>query len=1152
MPHSPGTRVGPYELIEIIGTGGMGEVYRAYDPRLRRDVALKLVSTALAGDAAAVDRFLREALAVSALNHPNVVTIHETGDAPGGRFIAMELVQGRSLRELIREGLSPDRASDIGRQLAEALAAAHAAHIVHRDLKPENVMVRADGYVKVLDFGLARVQTHPGSDLATVSFATGAGLVLGTIGYMSPEQARGEAVTTASDVFALGIVLYETFTGQHPFPAATPVAVLHGILSDVPLAPHRLAGGIPPAADQLILECLNKDARLRPSAAEAAARLRASGTAAPATAAAAPAAAGDRTIVGRECELDALRQAFDEAAQGTGSLIALAGEAGLGKTALVDRFLDTLDTPAAPARVARGRCSERLAGSEAYLPVLEALESLLRSEHHGSIARLLKTVAPNWYVQVVSDAQHDSGALREAAAAGIGSPQRMKREMGAFLEEVGRQLPLVLFLDDVHWADGATMDLLAYVAPRLSSMRVLIVATHRPSELAHGRHPFLALKLDLQARRICRELAIESLTAGAVASYVALAFPDHALPPAFVSLVHQKTEGHALFMVDLLRDLQRRGLIVREGGRWVLDQGLPDIERELPESVRSMIQRKIEALGDEDRQLLAAASVQGVDFDSAIVAQALGAPEDVVEDRLERLERQHAFVRFVDESANPDRSLSSRYRFAHVLYQNALFSSLRATRRGSLAGAIAAALVRRWSDRAAEIAPQLAVLFETARAPIAAARYFSLAAQSASRLFAHEEALQLASRGLALLEMQPADAQRRRIELELQMTSALAVKTLKGYAAPDVGAAYHRARELCHEVDDPALVLPVLMGLSAHYVAAGEIRITRELADQLLEVAERIENPDVMMLAEWSLGAARHHLGELPQAHRHFERALALYDPAVHRARAWEVGIEPGIFCRCELSRSLWLLGFPDRALAELTDAERQARTLGHPQTLAFTLLFKALVHMMRREPAPTRDEYARLETLCREKSIAQELMWGSVVHGWAAFHLGDREEGLRLIDAGLRLQADHHSALLRPWYLLLQGEALREAGRMDEARAAVREAAESAEVTAQHMFDAEQRRLEGELALVDGDEQQARRAFEEAIAIARSQEARSLQLRAATSLAKLLEAQGQPAAAHAVLAPIHAWFTEGLDTPDLKNAAGLLAVLAGGRASIQ
>jgi tetratricopeptide (TPR) repeat protein len=1147
MSLAAGSAVGPYVIDTKLGAGGMGEVYRAHDTRLKRDVAIKVISEAMAADRVAVDRFIREALAVSALNHPNIVTIHETGEIDGARYIAMELVRGRTVRELVRERMPWTQAIDVGRQAAEALAVAHATQIVHRDVKPENVMVRDDGYVKVLDFGLARIERPGGGAAETVSLATHTGLVIGTIGYMSPEQARGEPVATASDVFSLGVVLYESITGQHPFPAASPLAVLHAILGDQPVAPSRLVPDLPVTLDEIVLECLQKDARLRPTASELATRLRAAhdGSARHS----APQAAPPETpahVVGRGDEMRALEQAWRQARSGSGLVVAIGAEAGFGKTVFVETFLARLAAADEPVRVARGRCSERLAGSEAYLPILEALESLLRNDRHGSLARVMRTVAPNWYVQVVSQPGYDPSAIREAVEAGAGSPQRMKREIVAFLEEAARLTPLVLFLDDVHWSDGATVDLLAYVVPRLPRLRVLVVAAYRPSELAHARHAFLPLKLDLQAHGTCREVSLGTLGFAALAEYSALEFPGEPLPEGFLRLVHHKTEGHPLFMADLLRDLRRRGAIVRGDRGFALAAGLPDLERDLPESARSMIQRKVDALSDSDRRLLSAAAVQGVDFDSAIVAYAIEADEEDVEEALDRLEREHALVRFIEERSCPDRTVTLAFRFAHVLYQNALYGSLRATRRATLAGAVAAALVRRWGDRSPEIAHELAVLFEAARGTLMAARYYGLAAQAAGRLFAHEEAERLAARGLSLLEPLADDAARRSVELELQMAYALAIKTNTAYSAPQVGAAYRRARELAQGVADPAHLVPVLMGLSAHYISAGEIAVCHELADTLLDVARRASNPHLTMVAEWSMGAALHHLGRLSEAHAHLGRALDLYEPAVHHPRAWEVGIEPGIFCRCERARTTMLLGFPDRAMEHMKTAEAQARALGHPQTLAFTLLFRALIHQLRREPRGVIALQPELVELCERKGIGQELLWIAPVHAWAVFELGNRDEGLAAIRRGVDNLAAHHSMLLRPYFLLVLAEALWRTNQAVEARSVIVEAEAYADRMSQRMFDAEMHRLHGEVILAHdaSAHEDARRHLDRALASSREAGARWLELRAARSMAALLAWSGDPAAARALLAPLVASFTEGLDTLDVVEAKGLLETL--------
>jgi serine/threonine protein kinase len=282
MPLAAGARLGPYEILSTLGAGGMGEVYRARDTKLERDVAVKIIHPDAAADPAAVQRFTREAQAASALNHPNIVSVFDFGDCDAGPFIVMEMIEGRTLRSMLRvtsgsETSGLETWADIGRQVARALGVAHAAGIVHRDIKPENVMVRNDGYVKVLDFGLARATRfeadpgasttgHPGPGPATI---TGGGLVVGTVAYMSPEQARGAAVDRATDIFALGLVFYELATGRHPFAAAGSsdgVGIVARMLSDDPLPPSRFAPQLSAAIDALILRMLDKDPRGRPDA----------------------------------------------------------------------------------------------------------------------------------------------------------------------------------------------------------------------------------------------------------------------------------------------------------------------------------------------------------------------------------------------------------------------------------------------------------------------------------------------------------------------------------------------------------------------------------------------------------------------------------------------------------------------------------------------------------------------------------------------------------------------------------------------------------------------------------------------------------------------------------------------------------------------
>src|SRR5260370_34982922 len=249
-PNFPaGARLGRYEIKSQLGAGGMGEVYRAQDTRLDRKVALKLLPAEFTRDAERVRRFTQEAKAASALNHPNIISVYDIGECETGRFIVMEFVAGRTLRAVIAKDNSLETFFTLGAQMARALSAAHAAGITHRDIKPDNIMVRDDGYVKMLDFGLARLLPTTASDPEAMTLAqqTTPGTVMGTLGYMSPEQASGQTVGPASDVFALGIVLYELATGSHPFQSETMIGYLHAITSQVPPSVRRLKSHLPPA-----------------------------------------------------------------------------------------------------------------------------------------------------------------------------------------------------------------------------------------------------------------------------------------------------------------------------------------------------------------------------------------------------------------------------------------------------------------------------------------------------------------------------------------------------------------------------------------------------------------------------------------------------------------------------------------------------------------------------------------------------------------------------------------------------------------------------------------------------------------------------------------------------------------------------------------
>lgn len=1136
--------LGHYRLDALIGRGGMGEVFHAVDTRLNRAVAIKVMHQSSSGLEAAVVRFLREARAASALNHPNIVTIHDVGETPtGDRFIVQEFVEGRTLRSVLENAVDLGTAIDIARQVARALSAAHAAGIVHRDVKPENVMVRGDGYVKVLDFGLARVEDPLGSERSTrTNLDTAPGTLLGTTAYMSPEAAQAGVAGPAADVFALGVVLYEMTTGRRPFVAATSIGVLAAIVSEEPVALGRVNPGIPQALEDLVLRMLAKSPERRPSASEAAdalAEFQGRGVVtAPAVASAQP-----RKSVGRDAERATLRRAYARVKDGSSVLAAVTGEAGMGKSTLTEDFLREIGVGADRPIIARGRCSERLAGAEAYLPILEVLEDVLRRSTGVSMDQVMRTVAPTWYIQVATRSEHPSvvDMRREAPAV---SQERMKRELAALFEDLSRGRPVVVFLDDLHWADVSTIDVLNYLARRFADLRLLVLVTYRQSEMAVAQNRFASISADLHAHGLFEHVPLDSLSVGDVERYLALEFPSHQFPPVFASFIHGKTEGTPLFMADLLRYLRDSGAIAERQGKWGLQRPISELPRDLPESVRSMISRKIDQLDERDRRLLVGASVQGYEFDSATVSEATGIDPVDVEERLDVLERVHVFVKRGPEEEFPDRALTVKYQFAHVLYQNLLYASLQPTQRATLSGRTGRALAAHYGERDDEIASRLAILFEGARDFATSAQYFFAAAQHSVALYGFREALSLAERGLDALRGLPETPDRIRQEVGLQMIRGLALRLMKGWSAPEIEPVFARARELCQRLDDPPELFPVLWSLTLFHAIRGDLREYRRRADELMVMAEQSGNPAFMMGAHHLVGVSREFLGDMAEAARVLDRGRELHVPSEHLAYTAMYGLDPGMIARAMSSRPMWVLGYPDRALARAQETLALARSQRQPMTLAFALLVTQGLHLNRGEIAEAIALGEETVALCLEFELLQEREWSRSFQGAAIAALGRLDEGIDLLKDSLAVQEAIGSGLVRSAFLGVLADLLRFAGRINEGFEAVEAGFQHAEKTLEGGYVAELLRARGELLIARGDRADAEADLRRAIAHASMQQARSFELRAATALARLLAADGRSADARNILDPIYSWFTEGHSTADLTAARDTLAAL--------
>jgi predicted ATPase len=556
-----------------------------------------------------------------------------------------------------------------------------------------------------------------------------------------------------------------------------------------------------------------------------------------------------------------------------------------------------------------------------------------------------------------------------------------------------------------------------------------------------------------------------------------------------------------------------------------------------------MIERKIAQLGEEDRRLLVAASVQGYEFEAAVVAKALVLDAEEVEDQLERLECVHAFIRLVREHEFPDRTLTLRYRFVHVLYQNALYASLRPTRRAAVSASVAQALVGYYGEKSAAVAAELALLWEAARDFARAADCVLQAVQNATRLFANQEAVVLASRGLKLLEALPDTPERARQELALQIAMGPPLIATMGWAAPEVERAYTRAQALCQQVGETPQLFPALWGLWFFYIGRADRQTARNLGERLLSLAKRAQDPALLLQAHHALGPTYFLAGDWVTARAHLEQGIALYDPQRHRSHAFLYGgHDPGVCCMGNAAWCLWMMGYPEQALRRSQESLTLARELAHPTTQAHALVTVGMLHQFRRDQPETQKLSEALTRLSAEQGLPTYFAGGSLLHGWALAEGGRGDEGIAQIRQGL---ADSAAGALywRPYFGVLLADAYGKGGKPEEGLDVLAKVLRRVSETGMGFYEPEMHRVKGELLLARApeDSTDAEACFRQAIASARGQGARSLELRAVLSLSRLYWQQGKKEEARPILAELYGWFTEGFDTADLREAKALL-----------
>lgn len=851
-------------------------------------------------------------------------------------------------------------------------------------------------------------------------------------------------------------------------------------------------------------------------------------------------------VVGRDPEFGRLERWLQIAQEGTRQVVFITGEAGIGKTALVDAFLLRASVRR-ELNVARGQCVEMYGAAEAYSPWLDALGQLCRQPGSKRVVDVLRRIAPMWLAQMPAllDAGEREALQREVAGA---PPERMLREMSEALEAVTAEQPLILALEDLHWGDHPSLELLASVARRREPARLLLLGTYRPVEVSLTSHPLKGIKRELQMHRRCAELPLEFLSRAAVTDYLTARFPG--LPASLGPVVHRRTDGNPLFMVNLAEYLASRQLIVEIGDHWELQDEMRAVEAAVPESLRAMIDRQLDLVSADDRRLLEAASVAGVEFADAALAPALDASVEEVGKRCAALAHRGLLVRPAAEEDWADGTATRRYAFIHALYPEVLYEELPPSSRLRLHRMIGERLEAGYGPRVSEIAAALASHFERSRDVPRAVTYLAQAASNAAHRLAYVEAIRGLTRALELLEALPQGPARAQHELTLRMALAPALMITKGYATPEVDEVYARAEELCRHIGDERQFFSVLIGRSGSALLGARTEMAKDLAEQSLRLAQRRQARRYLTQAETAVGITLLWRGELAPAAAHLEQSRLTYETVTHRPPAFRLLHDPGVAGRSYAAWAQWMLGFPERARLESEAAVALAREISHPFSLSFALAFGAFVFQARREVAATREHAEAAIAVCTEHGFAMYLAVGTIFRGWALAEQGRAGDGLAVMEAGLADYAATGAVLVRPYFLALIAEVCGRRGQVKRARALVVEALASAERTGERIYEAELHRLAGELiaprpraagmrSRTATAEAEAR--FLQALRIAREQRALSLELRVAMSLARFWQATGRAADAFTLLGDVRGRFTEGFDTPDLREAAVLL-----------
>jgi len=850
------------------------------------------------------------------------------------------------------------------------------------------------------------------------------------------------------------------------------------------------------------------------------------------------AAAGLTPLVGREQEIGLLLDRWEQVREGAGQAVLIAGEAGIGKSRLVEAFRGRLAE--SPHTWLECRCSPYTQDS-ALLPILDllaqALSALAPETARGAKASLEQLEqALAWVGFPLADtvplmASFLSLPPSDRYPLANLSPEGRRRKTLAILAEwllrLGRQQPVVLLFEDLHWVDPSTQELLGTILEQVPMASVLALYTYRPDfqvpwpPKSHVTPVLLPRLTRVQGRQM-----VEGAARG------------RRLPETWAREIVRRTDGVPLFVEELTHTLLESAVLEQEADEAALEEALDRLA--IPATLQDSLAARLDALGPV-KEVAQLAACLGREFSFELLLAVSPLKDDELAEILAKAVAAELFY----QRGTPPEAL---FVFKHALIQEAAYQSLLKSTRQRHHRRIAETLEQRFPE-VVETRPELVAHHYTEGGAVdPAVTWWHRAGQRAIERSAHKEAVRHLGKGLDLLLTLPATVERSGRELGLQMLLGLGCAASEGYGAPGAGRAFARAGQICRELGENEALFPIVLGQYLFHMVRADAVAMRELAERVMALARRSNDPALRVEAHLALGLTAYWAGEWQASREHLERLLSLHDPERDRRHAVLYGQAPGVYAHALLSVVLWYLGQVDEAKEHARRGLDLAEEIAHPFTLAGALSgFIAVQHDNRGEF----EQCLALAEHARSVSVEQQfILWVAVSELMAGRARAARSATVEALDAirqGLAAFRETGGLVARSYHLAVLAEACLWAGQTPDGLAAIDAALEHVEKHREHFFEPDIHRLRGELLRKDGaDPAVAEACFQRALEISRAQHAKSLELRAAMSLARLWRDQGRRSEAHALLAPIYEWFTEGFDTKDLRDAKALLAELRG------